>query len=364
MVLKKPWTRSSLDAFKDLKIEHGSYLLMQTQIASSCYAMLAGELVVVVGPSRVGKTRCVRDALAISSENHPNGGGHMRVVIVEAGNDSTSGEFSTKGFIIDCLRAIHQPVYGVVAEDDPWGKRLDDLLHRTSEKTLRSAFERALKLRKVEYLVIDEAHHVNYVPGGAAAAARVLDSWKCLANRTEVRLVLVGSYALLSILTLAPHLLGRQQPLEFPRYRSDSRADVEYWEQILRKFSELFQFPDGKSLSQWNRLLFEGSLGRVGGLSLWLRTCLAKMDAKRIDHLSLEVLETCRLPAVQEEAVLAEILDGEQNLLRYQQSAHTGAVPSEKTAVSTNGAKERVKGRPRAKPFQRRPKRHKADGRA
>lgn len=364
MVLKKRWTQSALDAFEDLKIEHRNYLLIRLRVASSCCAMFRGELIVIIGPSRVGKTRCIRDALAIPNDNRPDENGNMRVVIVEAGNDSTGGEFSTKGFIIDCLKAIHHPIYGVTAEDDPWGKRLDDLLHRTPEKTLRAAFERALMIRNVEYLVIDEAHHVNYVPGGMAAAARVLDSWKCLGNRTNVKLVLTGSYALLSLLTLAPHLLGRQQPLEFPRYRSDSRLDIEAWEQLIRKFSELFRFPDGKSLSQWNRLLFEGSLGRVGGLSLWLRTCLAKMDAERVDHLSLDVLEACRLPAMQEDAMLAEILDGEKNLLRYRQSARPTEASPEETLTAAEDAKNKPKGRPRATPFRRKPRRHKAGGRA
>lgn len=347
--------RASIGALESLKIEHRNYKLTKKHIASTCRAMLAGELLVLVGPSRVGKTRCIQDALSVPSANRPSADHRMRVVVVEAGNEATSGQFSTKDFAMACLKAIHHPVYGIPAEDDPWEKRLDELLDRTPERRLWSAFSKALKLRRTEYFVIDEAHHVLYVRGGDVTAARVLDSWKCLGNSTGVKIVLAGSYSLLSLVSLAPHLLGRQQPLDFPRYRADDRRDVEAWEQILRKYSELLPLPDRGSLSIWNRLLFEGSLGRLGGLALWLRTALARMDAEGSIHLDREILERTRLPSLHELSILNEIVEGERDLSR--QSTWKATKRTEEDLDKPRTAKKQKRA------FQRNSKRSPANGR-
>jgi len=345
---------SAIEVLGKLKIEHRNYRLVKRRLSAACRAAFRGELLVLVGPTRVGKTRCVRDALAVPTTNLPDDNGHMRVVLVEAANESTSGEFSTKSFAMACLRAIHHPIYGVAAEDDPWERGLDELLDRTPERRLWSAFANALRLRKTEYLVIDEAHHVLYVRGGDMAASRVLESWKCLANTTQIKIVLIGSYSVLSLLTLAPHLLGRQQPLEFPRYRSDSRTDIEAWEQLLRRFSEHLPIENGKSLSVWNRYLFEGSIGRAGGLSMWLRSALAHVEAAGLSSIAHDALQETRLPRTQEGAILAEITEGERHLLRRKEPApEPPRQPDPRASVERKGI-----------PFRRKPKRNPVSGRA
>ncbi|WP_196806988.1 AAA family ATPase [Rhodanobacter sp. OR87] len=320
-------------------------------------AIWPGELIVLVGPSRVGKSRCISDALSVPFVNVPDTEGTMRVVMVEAENSSKGGEFSTKAFMVACLKAIRHPIYGGPANDDLWGSKFDQLLHKTSEATLRDAFERALKLRQVEYLVIDEAHHVQYVAGGDNAATRVLDSWKCLASKAKVKLVLSGSYKLLSLLGLAPHLIGRQQPLNFGRYKATSRTEVENWEQVLREFNELLQLKDGESLSTWNRTLFDGSLGCVGLLSQWIRACLASMLADEADTVTLERLQSTRLPSLQERDLLAEILIGEEDLKR----AHEQISPPVQSSAPKPASEKKTSTR---KPFQRKSRRSAAGGRA
>jgi hypothetical protein len=361
MVSEPTWVRQALVSLKALKIEHRNYKRMKKHLSFSGDSIRPGELLVVVGPTRVGKTVSIRDALSVPEINVPDADGHMRCVFVEAGNDSTSGEFSTKSFMVECLRAIKQPFYGTPAEDDPWDHRLHALLHRTSEATLRFAFEKALERRKTEYLIFDEAHHVDYVRGGNVAAARVLDSWKCLANRTQVKLVLSGSYKLLSLLSLAPHLLGRQQPLEFARYRSDSEGDVEVWEQTLRKFSELLEFEGAESLSTWNRMLFAGSFGCVGALSRWLRGCLALIQAEGHEAITLAHLQASRLPARQEAQILAEIIFGEANLERVKVEPQVDAASAD---ADSNASRLKVKSKRKLKPFQRGSRRSPAKGRS
>lgn len=361
MVKKGEWILRAIDAISERRIEHKRYVYIRTRILTSVRAIWPGELIVLVGPSRVGKSRCVSDALSVPLDNSPDAEGIMRVVMVEAENSSKGGEFSTKAFIVACLKAIRHPIYGGPGEDDPWGLKFDQLLHKTSEATLRDAFERALTLRGVEYLVIDEAHHVQYVAGGENAATRVLDSWKCLANKAKVKLVLSGSYKLLSILGLAPHLVGRQQPLNFSRYKATSRSEVENWEQVLREFSDLLQFNEGESLSTWNRILFEGALGCVGLLSQWIRACLAAMLADEADTVTLERIQSTRLPSLQERDLFSEILIGEEDLRRAHEQGPSPVPTSSSDKPFKPADTKKVSKR---KPFQRKSRRSEAGGRA
>lgn len=355
----------AIQALENSKVLHRNFSDTRSRLSAACRAIFCGEMIVLVGPSRVGKTRCIRDALRIPICNLPDEQGVLRSVVVDAGNDSKGGEFSTKGFMVECLRAIHHPIYGIPDANDPWGIRLQARLHRTPEATLRGALETAIERRGTEYFVIDEAHHVRYAPGGDSAAARILDSYKCLANRTRIKLILAGSYQLLSLLTLAPHLVGRQQTLELARYRSDSELDIVAWEQVLRHYSKVIPFELGQSLSTWNRFLFDGSLGCVGGLSRWLRASLVAMQMGDDSIFNLRILERCRLPLVQENALLAEIVDGERLMLRLNEGARNppvGGTPSvserQALASSANTSKSQ------RKPFQRASKRNRLGGRA
>jgi len=356
MVSPDCWICAAIDQIQLSKIEHKRYVSVRRKIAARLRAILPGELMVLVGPPRVGKSRCICDALSISEENKPDAKLAMSAVMVDAENSAKNGEFSTKDFMISCLKAIHHPIYGTPAEGDPWGFKLDQLLHKTSEATLRQAFERALELRQTEYLIIDEAHHVKYVPGGDAAAARVLDSWKCLANKTKVKLVFSGSYKLLPLLALAPHMVGRQSPLDFGRYKA-TPSDISNWEQVLREFSKLLKFDNDESLSTWNRLLFEGSLGCVGLLSRWLRSCLASMLSEGLDTLTLKALLADRLPTVQEGKLLEEILLGEADMKQFHETSKAQPLPQEADIELKSSRKKN------GRPFQRHSRRSPAGGR-
>ncbi len=360
MVTSSEWIPGAVEALKTKKIEHRNYEAVRRRLGAASTAVMKGEVIVLVGPSRAGKTRCLRDALNFKS-SEPDSNGHMRIVAAEAGNDSKGGEFSTKAFMAECLRAIHHPIYGVPDEDDPWGARLQATLHRTPEGTLRAALQGALERRQTEFLIIDEAHHTRYAPGGEPAAARILDSYKCLANRTNVKLILVGSYELLDLLALVPHLLGRQHPLEFPRYRAGSRADALAWLQILQTYSRYLLFEPGASLCSWSSYLFEGSQGCVGLLLRWLRAALAKLLSENGAVFTEDVLIETRSPAAQEDAILAEILNGEERLLRAT-TGKKGALEAASELLIDSQRSCDSASRKR-KPFQRASRRNKVGGR-
>lgn len=72
MVTRTSWILDAIDKIKASRVEHKRYVSIRTKIGSRLRAILPGELVVLVGPPRVGKSRCICDALAIRSPNIPD----------------------------------------------------------------------------------------------------------------------------------------------------------------------------------------------------------------------------------------------------------------------------------------------------
>jgi len=347
------WSQSAIEKIKVLRVAHVRYEVVVGDVFNALAAALPGEVVVVVGPSRVGKSCAITEALDLIF-GHSQFDAYTRPhVLIQAENASTLGAFSTKAFMRAGCEAIEHPLYGVAARDDPWREKLDARIQRTSEGMLRSAFEHGLQKLKTRYVVVDEAHHVGYVPKPGAAVA-ILDSWKCLAQKTQTVLVLVGSYALLDILAQAPHLLGRQRPVEFPRYRQEQQEDLLAFAQVLEAWSAPLRFEEGvMSLRKWERLLFTHSFGCIGHLSMWLRSALARAGSRNCDIFSEALLlQTC-LPASQEKEIAAEIFRGEQ-AFRAAETLLLPPNPPEKKAPARKSTR---------KPFQRATRRFPYQGR-
>ena len=357
---------SLIDEMKLVRVPHKAYLLAVSRVFNAILAAAKGELILFVGPSRVGKSRAVVEACQLI---YPVGEktvhGKMPVVFTEAENASKHGEFSTKAFIVECLRAVKHPIYGTAADDDPYEIKLCALHHRTPERVLREAFETALKLLGTQIWIIDEAQHVGYVAGGDDAAARVLNSWKCIANKTGVVIVLSGSYPLLETVSLAPHVVGRQRPIEFPRYRTDCREDVLEWEVILLTLSALvpLEFLD-QTLCQWNQLLMTDSLGCIGHVTRWLRATMGDMLAYGELFMTDKCLMRSRLPSAQLASVAQEIFVGEKFLKEFLQNDDLSEDQNHLDKVSPPKTDRKPTNSNRTRPFQRKARRNTQNGRA
>lgn len=348
------WIESTLRKWQEMKVPHHHYVANVQQLQLALFAAMPGEIITLVGPTRVGKTRSLREAMSVAyPSKHKN---RRSVIFVEAENASKNGEFSTKAFTVQCLRAIEHPMFCEQDMDDPLQSQYRSRVHRATEGVLRDAFEGALSTCRTEVLVVDEAHHIQYAPGGSASAARILDSLKCLANKTQIKLVLAGSYALLDVVALAPHLLGRQHPLEFPRYKITSSEDVAAWKQLLHAFNEGLEIDTAAgSLQAWAKLLFEGSFGCAGHLSRWLRSCLAYTASHSLPYVTEAALIATCLPDAQAKELANEILAGERSIARL------GTTQAERFPPNAPSAKP-AKGQP--KPFQRKPRRSPRGGRS
>jgi len=352
------WIGEAIASIKDTCVQHPRFLDVSNQMNLAIHAVTMGEVIPLVGPSRGGKTRILREAINAHLDAKPDASGRMSVVYVEAENGGPNGIFSTKDFMARCLEAIHHPIFGRgTSEVDPtevgsYKPHLEQLIHRTPERSLRAALEFALRSRRAEILVIDEAHHVQYVAGGREAAARVLDSWKCLANAAGVRLILSGSYDILDLLPLAPHLVGRQQTIHLARYRGVNESDIRAWAGLLAHFSQFIRTEADRGLLSYGSLLLDGSLGCVGQLSRWLRQALVYAQLSGAEQLTLQHLKASALPQSQYASLHREIEAGEAKLVAFASDEPVMPPPSTTVAKTT-----------KRRPGTRKPKRHERDAR-
>ncbi len=348
------WIDHVLNEIKAQCIPHRNYRHAISDAMAALLASAPGEVVVITGPSRVGKSRLAGELVRLLA-----GGADqvledtMPIVSVQATNCSVDGSFSTKSFTVRCLEAVKHPFYGVGYGDDSWHTQRYRLLERTTESVLRPAFEHALRHRKTIYLIIDEAHHIRYCRGGDVDAAAILDSWKCLAAETRVVLVLVGAYPLINVLRLSSHLLGRKMQVHFPRYLADE-DDLLIFEQILDSYSKLIRLPQAiSSLRDWNEWLYMDTFGCIGLLSSWLRSGLAIAKSQNAAVLTEEHMRRARRPVAERQEMAKEIADGERAL---QAEGDLNMEPAPAT-----GSQEKVRrGR---KPFRKRPRRYAIGGR-
>jgi hypothetical protein len=348
------WIPSAVDAIKRERVEHQTYKRVRGDLFEAIVAAEPGEVIVLVGPTRAGKSKVLKDALRTAFGSRKAGSKVCPAIIVEAENAGPDGEFSTKDFMREALKQIEHPIYGIASDDDIGEAKLDALINKTPERTLRAAFQNYLTLRRTRVFAIDEAQHVAYVRGKSAGAARVLNSWKCLANKTKVVLVLVGSYELLQLVPLAPHMAGRQGTIEFPRYRVVEKADVIAFEEVLKFFSQFLCFSSNSiSLRSFNKLLFTGSLGCVGTLSSWLRRALAHAQSRGISIVTKKLLQAVQKPKLLLDSMEREILIGERSMRLDK---------GEKEP--THGRKVRAPKKTKGKPFQAKNTRHARGGRS
>jgi AAA domain-containing protein len=352
------WIEEAIALVQGTCLQHPRFMTGSNELTLAIRAIGQGEVIPLVGPSRWGKTRMLRESIDAYLGARPDEAGKMPVVFVEAENSGPNGIFSTKDFMARCLEAIHHPFYG---RDDEglhsnnagsYAPRHEQLIHRTPERTLRAAFESAMRNRGTQVLVIDEAHHVQYVAGGNEAAARVLDSWKCLANAAGVKLVLSGSYEILDLLILAPHLVGRQQTIHLSRYRSANECDVRAWAGALAHYSKIVRTDMERGLLSQGTLLLEGSLGCIGQLSRWLRQALVRAQLEDANLLTVEHLKASALPQSQYAALRREIESGESRLASHS-SGELGPMPARPLASKSA----------RRRPGTCKPRRHERDAR-
>lgn len=336
----------------DFRISHRNWQEAVASLFALLTAASPGEVVVLVGPSRSGKTRLIEHVCdLLFPEKSAFSGGKMPYVIVDAVNAGPNGSFSTKSFMLRMLESIKHPFYSIdITDVDQISDYKLLRMDRSTESSMRIALERAFIIRGVLYLFIDEAQHASYVSKGAMGAHAVLDSWKCFAKSTQVVLVVVGAYPILSTLQNSPHMLGRKHQVHLPRYYPVEKDLKEFVDIIGAYEMRLNQLGMAVNLKSHTKLLYNGSLGCIGLLRAWLMRAYAYSLAHKID-INERLLLSVKLPDSDLSHIALEIETGE------------GVLNGSQTVSANNPSRVKPDTRPKEKPkketksFQRNPKR-------
>jgi AAA domain len=280
----------------------------------------------VYGPSGVGKSTMINHIvrrLNTSRLNAPEGGtGSHPMLLLEV--RPPDGElFHRTDYYRTALRCLGKTSFERrmtvdISTEHAWENkgagRTSSRYHDDPE--LRHALEDTLRTQHVRAVVLDEAQHLM-TAGKATTPLEQLDWLKSMTNVTGVLHILLGTYSLLHFCNLNGQTARRGLEIHFPRYQFHAESDCQAFRNVL--LTLLTQMPlavDREALIQHWSYFYVRSIGCVGVLKEWLVRATALALREGSDALTLTHLERRALSEAKCERMVADIMDGE-NELRY-----------------------------------------------
>ena len=190
-----------------------------------------GYLMVLNGPTGVGKTRLCRMLLAeritAARERMTCEPDYVPAFMVELAADR-DGRFDWRDHFSRSLRQLQEPMLErKILPDDVTGE-----LEWGTERILRHAYERCLTYRKVDLAIWDEAHHLRKLAGSRAFVEQ-MDTVKSIVNLTGTLHLLAGTYEILDLCDLSAELARRTYDVHLPRY-GESAHDQRIFLNVIR----------------------------------------------------------------------------------------------------------------------------------
>lgn len=320
-----------------------------------CRVAPTGLVLGLVGPTQVGKTYALGKIVA-QMQQDTRGSLDSTIPLVDLQIESVSeGRVKGKWLDIELLKALRHPVYMHIGE-------LDERDHYApsrgrDEGSLRTALKAALKSRKTERVVLDEAHLLTRTTKGEFRG-NILESLKCIAA-IERTVILCGGYELAyKGLFDNAHFAGRVIIYDFSGYEN-TPEDLREWARILQTFSNHLPLSPKRLLVDRAEAILRATNGSVGLLEKWLWACrtYASIKSRPID---IEVLRKWAPSLEEQRAIATDIARGKKaletlptfapRLAAGEQQPRTTVRSGEAAPISTDGRNQR-------KPFERSPRR-------
>ena len=235
-----------------------------------------GTMVLVIGPSRVGKTTLIRlleeQLLARGRALMASDPGFIPFASILATGPGTN-RFEWGEYYRAVLRALHDPF-------------VDGKIARIRTKELREAMETALLERKPLAIIVDEAHHLAEAAMGSRLQSQ-LNHLKHFENATGVSHMLVGTYEMRRFRKVNAQLACRSIDVHFPRYDATIEQDAQIFQSVVWALQR--QLPVEKEpplLDHWE-FLYARSIGCIGLLKMHLNRALNLALAEKAKTVTL-----------------------------------------------------------------------------
>lgn len=262
-----------------------------------------GTMVLVIGPSRVGKTTLVR-----LLEEHLLAQAQVRMAtdpafiafasVTSVGPEASRFDWPT--YYRAVLRSLRDPF-------------VDAPRARIPNRELREAMEAALLHRKPLAVIIDEAHHLAKAASGRRLQDQ-LDHLKYFENLTGVSHVLVGTYDLRPFRKVNAQLACRSVDVHFSRYDAAKEDDAQVFRSVLWALQRQLPVAEEPHLVEHWEFLYARSIGCIGLLKMHLNRALNVALAEDARTVTLTHLRKTATPEVRVKAALRDALESEADL--------------------------------------------------
>ena len=230
-----------------------------------------GRIIVLTGPTGVGKTRLCQLVLAgcidTARERVQAEPDYVPAFMVEL-TANHDGRFDWRDHFQRSLTQLEEPLL----DRKVLPTQFTGNLEWGTERVLRQAYENCLRYRKVDLAIWDEAHHLRKVAGSRAFVEQ-MDTVKSIANLTGTMHLLAGTYELLDLCDLSAELARRAYDVHLPRYGESPREQT-IFANVVRSLQAHIPLSGQRDLSSLADYLYERSLGLVGILKDWLLEAL------------------------------------------------------------------------------------------
>ncbi|WP_407306396.1 ATP-binding protein [Desulfosporosinus sp. SB140] len=311
------------DYFSNYIIPHPFLKQAVKDTVSKIGSIRSERIVFVCGPTGVGKKELVNKVttrlIELAKPKLLSNKGCIPVVNVEA-SAPDSGNFNFPKLWSSALRSMKEPISDANFNEviNTEGERV--VLSRIKKGDMREVLEDVLQYRQSSALIINEAHHLLRVSSGKKANWEV-DVIKSLANKSQTPIVLVGTYELTTFLedldkSLTDQVNRRTSIVEFPRYRHDTKSQVEmFGNTIIQLLRHMPLEKTAEALVKHDFMYFyKYTLGCAGSLKDWLNSAYDLALQEQTVTLTKKHLDETRISGHRSMGMLKSITDGERKM--------------------------------------------------
>ena len=262
-----------------------------------------GTMVLVIGPSRVGKTTLIRlleERLTSMKQAQMQASPSFIPFASILAEGAGTNRFEWTEYYRAVLRALHDPF-------------VDGKVARIRVRELREAMKTALIERKPLAVIVDEAHHLAEAARGSRLQSQ-LNHLKHFENATGVSHILVGTYEMRPFRKVNAQLACRSVDVHFPRYDATIASESQVFQSIVWALQRQLPVEQEPALVEHWEFLYARSIGCIGLLKTHLNRALSLALTEQAKTVTLLHLRKTAMPEARVEAALRNALESEAEL--------------------------------------------------